>query len=274
VTNIGEVDWPAARQALAEAARSVAELLRSVRNPQAPALGEWNLAELAVHLSHAFEIVPALARRDREPAIGGVSELSSATLGWVRDDPERDLRVLAGRIETRATAFLEATESASPDDLCPWLVAGSTRPLRVLTCHLLNEAVIHGYDIAQADGRPWKIDRATAALIFEGFLLPVFQAVDPRDFVVQEKAAGLQICYDIRLRGAGRLFFVFDDGALTVEPPSSRRVDCHLSADPAAFLLVAWGRISQWQAIPKGQIMAWGRRPWMGLRMRSLFRNP
>ena len=68
---------------------------------------------------------------------------------------------------------------------------------------------------------------------------------------------------------------VFDDGGMTVEASRPRqKVDCHLSVDPAAFLLVAWGRISQWQAIPKGQLLAWGRRPWLGLQLRGLVRNP
>jgi len=95
-----------------------------------------------------------------------------------------------------------------------------------------------------------------------------------RGLVDQEKAAGVHATYDIRLRGGGRAFFVFDDGFLTVEGPSSRRVDCHLSADPTALLLVAWDRQSQWPAIAKGKLMAWGRRPWLGIQLRSFMRNP
>ncbi|MCA1696534.1 MAG: hypothetical protein LC749_18430 [Actinobacteria bacterium] len=60
---------------------------------------------------------------------------------------------------------------------------------------------------------------------------------------------------------------------LIVEP-SSRRVDCHISADPVAFLLVVWNRQSQWTAIAKGKLMAWGRKPWLGPQFRPLMRNP
>jgi len=274
MTTIGEVDWPAARTALAEAASRVAGLVRTVRNPHAPALGQWNVTELAAHLSHAFDVVPALARRQRDSPIGDLSELAGTNAGLVAEDPERDLGVLADRIEARATAFLSATASASAAEPCPWLVAGTTASMSVLTCHLLNEAVMHGYDIAKADRRPWKIDPIAAALIFEGFILPVFQLLDPRALVDQEKAAGVRVSYGVHLRGAGRFVFLFDDGALTVEAPSSKKVDCHVSAAPAAFLLVAWGRISQWRAIGTGQLLAWGRRPWMGVRMRGMLRNP
>jgi len=273
MTDVGVISWPAARSALDEEAGRVAALLRSGLDPGAPALGRWSVAELATHLSHAFDVVPTLARRERGLALGALAELAGETTRWVDNDPERDLAVLADRIEDRAREFLLVTEGGVATDSYPWIVEGSAVTLAGLTCHLLNEAVMHGYDIAKASGRPWAIDRTAAALIFEGFFLPVFQAVDPRALVVQEKAGRVRACFDIRLRGAGRFFMVFDDGSLTVEAPSSRKVDCHLSADPAAFLLVAWSRISQWQAIPKGQLLAWGRRPWMGLRMRGFVRS-
>ena len=64
------------------------------------------------------------------------------------------------------------------------------------------------------------------------------------------------------------------NGAATVEPWASQPVDCHLSADPAAFLLLGYGRIGQWRAIGRGQLLAWGRKPWLALRLRSLFFNP
>lgn len=271
---VREVDWLQARIALEEASTQVGALLRSVRDPQVPALGEWNVAELATHLSHAFAIVPALARQDRTAPLGDLAELASLTTISVADDPERDLAVLAERIETRAGEFLRVTADRTAADPCPWLVEGTALPLAVLTCHLLNEAVVHGYDIAKAAGEPWTISRRHATLIFEGFLLPVFQVLDPAALVLQDRAGGVRARYDVRLRGGGRFVLAFGDGGVTVEGPSSARVDCHLSVDPAAFVLVAWGRISQWRAIPKGQLLAWGRRPWMGLRLRGLLRNP
>ncbi|MGH3610308.1 MAG: SCP2 sterol-binding domain-containing protein, partial [Pseudonocardiaceae bacterium] len=96
----------------------------------------------------------------------------------------------------------------------------------------------------------------------------------PRTFVNAEKAAGLQATYELHLRGGDRIHYMFNDGSLTVEEPSTRRVDCHISADPAAFFMVFWQRQSQWNAIAKGQLIAWGRKPWLGLKFRSLIRNP
>ncbi len=252
-------------------------------------MGNWNLAEVAMHLSQAWIVVPGLARRDLSrihavvPDVAGVAgdslirdmwDLADTTTLAVRSDAERDLAVLADRIEERAQEYLGECAGHSPDEPRPWLVEGTTVPLSALTCHLLNEVVMHGYDMAHAAGRNWRIEPAHAAMVVQQFFVPVIQTADPRTFVNAETAAGLQATYDIRLRGHGRLSYVFDDGSVTVEEPSAHRVDCHISADPAAFFMVFWQRQSQWNAIAKGQLMAWGRKPWLGLKFRSLIRNP
>lgn len=282
-------DWRAARCALQREVARVVTLLREVVHPDAPAVGRWVLADVAMHLSQVWLVVPGLARADLSRAyevmpslaaehgsslIGDLWELSSVTTTGVDSDPERDPGVLADRIEARAAEYLAECEERSAEEVRPWLVEGITVALPMLTCHLLNETIAHGYDIARASGRSWTVDPIHAAMVLEGFIIPVIAALPPRSLVDQQRASGVRACYDVRIRGGGRYYLVFDDGTLEVEEPSSRRVDCHLSVDPAAFFLLAWGRIGQWGAIGRGQLMAWGRRPWMGLRLRSFLRNP
>jgi hypothetical protein len=93
-------------------------------------------------------------------------------------------------------------------------------------------------------------------------------------YVHPENAKGVHLCYDIRVRGGSRVFFVIDDGTLRVEPPSKRRVDCHISADPAAFLLVGYNRVPQLRQALTGKLFAWGRKPWVGLQMVKYLASP
>ena len=58
------LDWGRGQKALRQEVGRVVGLLRSVRNPTAPALGDWNVAEVAMHLSQAWMAVPGLAGRD------------------------------------------------------------------------------------------------------------------------------------------------------------------------------------------------------------------
>jgi uncharacterized protein (TIGR03083 family) len=288
-TSATQTDWEQTQDALRDEVRRVTALLRSVRDPQAPAVGDWSIAEVAMHLSQAWIVVPGLAGRNLSgiyevmPGLAGVAgdslirdmwELNEVTSLGVRSDPERDLAVLADRIEARAQEYLSECAGQSAEELRPWLIEGTTVRLSTLTGHLLNETLMHGCDIARADGRKWPIKPSHAAMVLSRFIIPVIQAVDSRALVDEARAAGLRATYDLRIRGADRFHFIFDDGALRVEEPSACRVDCHISADPVAFLLVVWGRQSQWTAIAKGRLMAWGRKPWLGPRLRSMLRNP
>jgi hypothetical protein len=282
-------DWQQSQDALREEVERVTALLRSVRDPAAPAVGQWNISELAMHLSQVWLAVPGLARGDLSrlyeviPSIAGVAgdslmrdiwELEHLTMLGVRSDPERDPAVLADRIDQRADEYFAECAGYSPTDLRPWFVEGTRVPVSTLTGHLLNETLMHGYDIARADGRKWRLKPAPAAMVIRHLFIPLLQELGPRTLVDGEKAAGLRATYDVRIRAGDRLHFIFDDGQLEVEEAAARKVDCHISADPVAFMMMFWGRRGQWSAIATGKLMAWGRRPWLGLRFKSLIRHP
>ena len=290
VASVSAAQWQQSQDALRDEIQRVTTLMRSITDSGVPAVGQWNIAEVAMHLSQNWMMVPGQARRDLSryrAVVPGIVEVTGDSMipdMWdnadmnaraLKSDAERDVAVLADRIEERAEEYFAECAGRSPDEPRPWTVEGTTLPLSALTCNLLNETIMHGYDIAKAAGRAWRINPAHAAMVVQQFFVPVMQTCDPRTFVNAERAAGLQATYELRLRGGGdRLFFVFDDGSLRVEEPSARRVDCHILANPAAFFMVFWQRQSQWNAIAKGQLIAWGRKPWLGLKFRSLIRNP
>lgn len=284
-----KADWQQGQDALRDEVARVSALLRSIHDPEHPAVGQWSIGEVAMHLSQAWMGLPGLARQDLSqvrgmvPSLAGTAgkslvrdldELGEMTTLLVKSDPERDLSVLADRIEARAQEYLSECVGADPDAPRSWMVEGVTVALSTFTYHLLNETVMHGYDIAQAIGRPWPIEPAHAAMVVGRFLVPVLQALDPRSMVDAEQPADLRATYELRIRGSDRFYFIFDDGALTVEQPSARRVDCHISADPVAFLMVVWNRQSQWSVIAKGKLLAWGRKPWLGPRFGAMMRTP
>lgn len=268
------VDWAAARRAVARAAPRLTAMLRSATKPEAPALGDWDVAGVAAHISHGMDTITAMSRGGGN-IIQDISGLEILTKVMVAGEGRRPLPELADRIDASVAGFLAAMEEAAPagDSSHSWMVQGTEMPLSVLTCHMLNELTVHGRDIAVALGVPWPIDKGDAALILNGFVYPALHTLG-RDMVVQEKAGDKRARYEVRLRGDGRAWAYFDNGNFSIEASPQGPVDCHLSVDPEAFLLVAWNRISQWSAIPKGQLLAWGKKPWLGLQMRSWLRNP
>ena len=64
----------------------------------------------------------------------------------------------------------------------------------------------------------------------------------------------------------------------TTAQPSSRaageKSDCVITADPVAFLLLGYGRISQWSPIMRGKLRAGGRKPWLAMKFGTLMSSP
>ena len=151
---------------------------------------------------------------------------------------------------------------------------GVTVPQSLFTYHLLSETIVHGYDIARAAGHRWRIDPYLAVMAVQDFLIPVLRALPGRAVVDPAQAAHLRVSYELGIRTGDSFRFVFHDGTLNVNASAAGSVDCHISADPVALLLVAWNRHSQWRAIATGKLLAWGRKPWLAARFKSLLLNP
>ena len=267
-------DWAQARAALTVEVPRLTALIRAVSRPQAHAVGEWGARDVAVHLSHAWTALPALARGEAESPLAQVTDLAAFTTAMVAGDDGHDLDAVAGRIDAAGAGFLQLMATRSGDEVSPWLVGGVSVSLLTFACHLLNETMVHGWDIARSQGTPWRIEPARAALALRCFVFPALSKVDPRAMVVQEKAASFSACYEIRVRGSGRVYLDFESGTVHVADAAPRTVDCRISAEPAALFLVMWGRVSQWPATLRGRLLAWGRKPWLGPRLRTVLRNP
>jgi len=274
VTPTSTVDWAAAQRAAGEAGPRLTALLREAPRADVPALGEWDLGQLALHISHAIDTTTAMVNGGGG-LLGDIWQLSSLSGVMIRGEGQRSLAEVADRIDAAVAAFLAAVTAAAADGDArrPWLVAGTELPLSALTCEVLSELTVHGLDVARAVGAPWPIERAHAALIIEGFLFPSLHALG-RSVVDQAAAGRVRARFELRLRRGGRAWLRFHDGDFSVERSPEGPVDCHLSVGPAAFLAVSWGRTSQWPAIARGQLLAWGRKPWLGLELRSWLRNP
>lgn len=270
------MDWTAIRESVGDVSGRVATLLRDTTGFDRPALGSWSVGDLASHLVHVWEFDALQATGAPEP-IDDLHRLSDLTGRLVEGESDRDPARLAERVEAASRSFLDTTAAVDPSDLRAWF-GGVAMPVDGLACHAISESLLHGHDLAQATGRPWPLPARDASFAIEGFVVRVLADPASHGFVVDWDAAGdLHAVFEVRLRTGPRAFFVFDGRGkfrLDQERPPGRAVDCHILADPAALLMVVWKRRSQWSAIARGQLLAWGRRPWLGLRLVRIFRTP
>ena len=248
-------------------ARRFTELLRALPNPDARAIGEWTVRDVAAHMAGFLPTYLAILRGEGSPLakLEDLSRLNARTLAAV---DERDLTKLASRIDALFDEALSTAAGASAESVVPW---HGQLPLRLSTAWaaLAGEPLVHGYDIARAVGKPWVIPAHEARAVLMG-LLPLMP-----HYVDVEAAAKFRGRFDLRLRGApdARAVLVVEDARLAIEQPNGARVDCHISADPAAFLLVAYRRVKPLRPALTGKILAWGRRPLLAFQLARIFRN-
>ena len=173
VTHSGAPDtMNQARAALRDVVPSLVALVRSAPDANAASVGTWTVGDVAAHLSHVFRAdTDAIAGKPVPEAIVTKAGIAEATAKILAEDSERNPAVLADRMTTLATEF-DDVASRSRSATVEWL-QGTHLPPSAVACHLLNECLIHGHDIAKAAGRPWPIQRHHALLAIESFVLPL-----------------------------------------------------------------------------------------------------
>lgn len=255
---------------LAVAIKQLVRLLSNVRNPNAPATNRWTVTDVAAHIAGNLEVCTAMVRGVPSPAgsidaIGALNDLVIATLG------ERDINRLGQHIEAHAAAYIEAISSLDSDSLVPWH-AHLRVPASTLAGLSLGEAIVHGLDIARATDQPWPVRAEWARTVIDA-ALPVLP-----HYLKPDRVADRHMRFKIRLRGSEPLtaHLLIADGQLTVTERSvgGDKVDCYVSADPWTFVRVMYGRSGLAAPLASGKIVAWGRRPWLGLRLPGYFRAP
>ncbi|MGW2741234.1 maleylpyruvate isomerase family mycothiol-dependent enzyme [Streptomyces sp. NPDC001450] len=257
-------------QAIRGTAEDIATLLRGVPDPAVPVPGSaWTVGEAAAHLALANELMADLASgRERPYGDGTPQSLAAANEESLAAFGERRAQPLAAMIAEQAEVFLDAMTWTAAETAAPTTPMG---PMSrgVLASYLLTHMLGHGYDLARALDRPHMVDGARVSLC-----MPFMLSVMPR-VTNTAAAAGLTARYTVRLRGGEAFGVSLADGTVQVTPgPPPDRSDCTILIEPTAFLLVALGRLNPWRAIARGQILAWGSKPWLAPRFPTLFTAP
>ena len=253
-----------------DAAVAVADLLRTAPDGDQHVPGlEWTIADVGGHLVTVARRSMDVARG--EPFSWDPGDDTHASMAAFNDSElvelgERDPVKLAGLLEDDGDALLEAY-GRDGERIVRWPT--DERRVQDSVGLWLGELLIHGLDIARALGRAWPIRREQAAAVIDG-LVPVLPA-----FANREEARAAVGTYHVHVRGGGDYTIrASPDGTVTAERGEPGRADLHISANPVAYLLVGYGRVSHWTAIAKGQIAARGRKPWLALKFADLFHRP
>ena len=235
------------------------------------------MGELIIHLVTITDGLAQIAAGTRSPedywatyapGINGHGHDARAALnrGLITGFDQMELGRAPELIESAVANFLAHTADKEPDALFRYV--DGDRDVATVTAVLLSELAVHGHDLARALHQKWSISPAEARIALTGLVTLVPDHFDG------ERAGGVNVTADIRIRGGQRFGIALRDGQLDVLASPPRRADFHVSAEPVTYLLVSYGRKNQWAAAARGHIVSWGRRPWLAPRLASLIDKP
>ncbi len=216
-----------------------------------------------MHLTDSYENFPRFLLDEAE-LFADTAEIGRHNDEVVAAGKRFSLAEAAERISAAATRTDELLASRGANELVRWHAGIQVDPATFAGIPG-SEAIVHGHDIASAEGRRTRVDRSHAAAVLANVtnLLP--------HYIDREAAANFSAVLDLRAKGGERRFLSFADGNLDVST-TQRPADVVILADAETFLLIGFQRIGQWGPALTGKVLAWGRKPWLALKLPQLIR--
>jgi uncharacterized protein (TIGR03083 family) len=266
----GPMGDPDPVRCLEEVSVDLVELLRSRVDPDVVALGEWTVSDVAAHLAGLMGIYEGFVRGDVDDADSDVesaaSRIARANALGVTGRDAMSFDDIVDEFKGAVRSLIDELRRHDPAEAISLWQARPGRP-DVVAGLAVSELLVHGDDIARAARRSWPIpaEAARAAWLQLAWVSP--WALDPA------KAEGVDASWVVRLRGGGARWFRIHDGTAEVDEWRGQSTDCTILARPSSMLLVTYGRRPRWREIAKGNLLAWGRRPWIAARVPEWFPN-
>ncbi len=259
-------DWielEEARFALRSATVRTVALIRSISDPTLPVTGSHlTLGDAAAHLVLTAQIAVDCFAGFPSP-IHDLGSKRDFDARFLAQFPERRPEQLAALLQDAVDLLLEAPLDG---DLIPFHSGIPLEP-GVIIGLLIADLMAFGWDIAITLGLAWSMEVSTARVATSATLrmLP---------FVLSEAAEKTTASFRVHIRGGDDITGRIADGNMTVSRTDFGPVDCHISADPVAFILVAHRRLSRAGRVARGQLLSWGENRAFAATLRSLFTSP
>ena len=252
------VDWNWLSGEVRTAAAEFADQLRSISDPgtSVPNL-DWTVAELAAHII----ALPDVYRSQDE--LGQSFVVPEDWNAFSSDSrcsiTETNLALLADQLEQTVDGWLTELD---PDGGGTRILYGQATTGKNITAGILTELLLHGLDLSAITGQKVTLTNDQALAVLPGLfsLVPAF--------IDAERAKRCVGIFHFGFRnGPDYTYRVDDQGKLTVSDGKPSGAAAHLIADPATFVMLSLGRVSQVKAALTGKVIAYGRKPWLLARL-------
>ena len=263
------IDDVRARAAIGRLGGPVVALVGGAGDVEIPVPGsEWTFPEATVPCSPCSG--PSARRSGASRRLGDARGRGAGPDDHGGGGPH-DPPALARQLDRAVQTLLAAAGARAPDDVMgtPWYGRDTSHRVGAMTCLVLGEVALHGWDLAQAVGQPWPIEPEDARRIISGVFpgkAPVI--ADP------ETTEGVDLTYEVRVDGGPAFSFRVAGATGEIRPAGTWPADCILEGDPVAIVLWVYGRVATEERFAAGRVRASGVDPSLGPRFKAFVRNP
>ena len=198
---------------------------------------------------------------DEMLAVTNVDTVATVNAHVLRHFAERDPRVLADRMDEAVEAVLAGSEGLDPATPIGWL-GGSRVPVAGVVAHLVNELLVHGWDIARARRVDWPMPDEHCALYWELFFCGMLRLEYGTLLNTTVRMPRRPIAVRFTSRHTPPETIVLRDGRVGLAPPGAP-YDVRVRFRPARFNLMLFGRVSPLRAALRRDVVVGGPRPWL-----------
>lgn len=257
--------WERVREAVARNGARFIELTRT-GDPAAMATREWTVADSAAHLLsivswYATKFAADEGQADRTFSTVTVDTLKHANAKVLTGVPQRDPERLATELRSSLDRLLEVSAGCDPARSFRWL-GDSLLPAAGVLAHLMNEFLVHGWDMARALDRDWPIEDADSALFVELFLVGMIRLDTGTLLETDARPPAKPIAVEFRSAHTDPVTIVLEGRRVHVGGPHEH-ADARVTFRPAGFLLYLFGRTSLPRALLHRDLKVGGPRPWL-----------
>jgi len=266
-TAVSPQRWELARDALRTGSGQLRSLLVSGADPRLMATRHWSVADTAAHVLWIATMYAGMVDGDVAPdpdsmlALTNVDTIADINAHMLRHFAERRPLVLADRLEDAVGLILAGSAQLDPATPIPWL-GGSRVPVAGLLAHLVNELLVHGWDIARAQRVDWPMPDEHCALYWDLFFFGMLRLGYGTLLNSAQRMPRRPIAVRFSSAYTPDETVALSEGRARLVPPAAG-YDARVTFRPARFNLMLFGRVGTLSAALRRDVVVGGPRPWL-----------
>lgn len=259
-------------------AKKVAGIVRESDSISFIPNSEWTVGDMIAHVIITQNILTSLISKKKnvyiknkdtfiEEASHNISReyISNINKNLLSKYKQRNSTILAKSLSHEYQDLLN--ESRKVADSKKFITHYGKVDLTTLFSYCLTHLLIHGCTLAKTLNKTLPVTKENTILT-----IPFLKVIMPKLYNKQS-AKGFYANFVFSLTGGEPFVLLCTPKGVTITNKLPSKIDCYLRMDALTFFLISNSFMSQWKALFLRKIYLGGKKPWLALKLQSLFKG-